>query len=184
MRSTIAETLGVPESDINDFSISNTGCAVAQRRALLAVDWNIGFTIKQATSISALGSSEGKIAKSVKAALSDPAFEAQVLVVVGIAFDVDTESFVIVEATRELDDDSKTTKGDSSMALIVVGVVVWAFVIGAALKSYLAPKPKESTSAPPILPTTNSIRQVSTNGNGAEVKGPWVEMTGIHEVSS
>ena len=70
-----------------------------------------------------------------------------------------------------------TAKGDSSMALIVVGVVVWALVVGAAFKSYLAPKPRESTSAPPILPTTNAIRQVSTSSNGAEVKGPWVEMT-------
>jgi hypothetical protein len=177
MRSAVAGTLGVPESDINAFSISNTGCAVAQRRALLAVDWHVDFTLKQATSTSALGSSEGKIAKSVKKALSDPAFEAQVLVVVGIAFDVDTESFVVEDATRELDDDSKATKGDSSMALIVVGVVVWALVVGAAFKSYLAPKPRESTSAPPILPTTNAIRQVSTSSNGAEVKGPWVEMT-------
>ena len=176
MRSTIAGTLGVSESDINDFFISNTGCAVAQRRALLEIDWHIYFTLKQATSTSALGSSKEEIANSAQAALSDPVFEAQVLLVVGIAFDVDTESFVVEDATRELDDDSKATKGDSSMALIVVAVLVWALAVGAALKSYLAPRPKESTSAPPVLPTTNATRQVSTSSNGTKFKGPWVEM--------
>ena len=178
----IAGTLGAQESEINDFAITNTGCG--QRRALLAIDWHISFTLKQSPATSALGSSENQIAKSAVAALSNPAFEIQVLVVAGVALEVDVESFTTEDATRdEPSEPTTTTKSSSTTLLVVVGVVLWAVATAVVFKGYFAPKSKKNTSGSQSLPTTNNVRQVSANGNGAEVHGPWVEMMEIRQAA-
>ena len=174
----IAEILDAQESEVNDFSIALTGCS--QRRALLATDWHVSFSLKQAAATSPFGSSEIKIEKRAVAALSDPAFEAQVFAVLGFVLDVDSGSFVTDNITRDLGGKSNSTKADTSVPLIVVGVIIWMVVVAAAVQSFYFPasKLKEGSPSPsPILPTNSGVRDDTASTKGPEVLGPWVEMT-------